>query len=42
VEEPTSDSISAGNEPIYAGQAVRQLRIIVILVLTVNNTANKL
>lgn len=42
VEGPTSDRMSAGNEPIYVGQAVRQLRIIGILVLIVNNTANKL
>lgn len=42
VEGPTSDSISAGNEPISLGQTVKQKRIIGISVLIVSSTANKL
>lgn len=34
--------MSSGNEPIYAGQAVRQQRIINIFLLIGNNTENKL
>lgn len=41
MERPSSDRIYAGNELIYAYQAVRQLRMTGILVPIVNNTENK-
>lgn len=42
LEGPTSDSMSARNEPISLGQTVKQQRIIGISVLIVSSTANKL